>query len=373
MRTGEWPARIAVVFLLLPFWLTSEIRQASWPRAGKVAAIASLWLLTVTTAVASTATQPVPPPEPTEEGEPATPVASDSALAARQFDAAPSGWPTPSARAIEAYVVSVTDGDTIVLSGIDVGNIHASGGRSSRLIGVDTPEIFGASECYGTESSAFTKRELSRSRVLVEFDVDRLDQYDRALVYVWHPDGRLFNARLASEGYAQQLTVPPNVRYADLFGRLVREAREASRGLWGSGCASQQSAQAAPSLGASSGPTVDRDCPDFSSQADAQRFYEEQGGPARDPHRLDADNDGIACESSSGAAPAPQNNAPEPTEQSSGANNCHPSYPDFCIPPPPPDLDCKDVSGTNFTVRHDVSNADPHRFDADRDGVGCES
>src|ERR671923_489091 len=119
VRTGEWPARIAVVFLLLPFWLTSEIRQASWPRAGKVAAIASLWLLTVTTAVASTATQPVPPPEPTEEGEPATPVASDSALAARQFDAAPSGWPTPSARAIEAYVVSVTDGDTIVLSGID--------------------------------------------------------------------------------------------------------------------------------------------------------------------------------------------------------------------------------------------------------------
>jgi hypothetical protein len=48
---------------------------------------------------------------------------------------------------------------------------------------------------------------------------------------------------------------------------------------------------------------------------------------------------------------------------------CHPSYPDFCIPPPPPDLDCSDVSGSNFTV----VGSDPHGFDGDGDGVGCES
>lgn len=40
----------------------------------------------------------------------------------------------------------------------------------------------------------------------------------------------------------------------------------------------------------------DRDCADFSSQAQAQRFYKKHGGPKRDPHRLDADRDGIACE-----------------------------------------------------------------------------
>jgi hypothetical protein len=49
--------------------------------------------------------------------------------------------------------------------------------------------------------------------------------------------------------------------------------------------------------------------------------------------------------------------------------NCDPSYPDFCIPPPPPDLDCPDINGTDFTVQ----GADPHGFDADGDGVGCES
>lgn len=52
-----------------------------------------------------------------------------------------------------------------------------------------------------------------------------------------------------------------------------------------------------------------------------------------------------------------------------GGGNCSPAYPDFCIPPPPPDLDCGDVNGQNFTVR----SPDPHGFDSDGDGVGCET
>lgn len=50
-------------------------------------------------------------------------------------------------------------------------------------------------------------------------------------------------------------------------------------------------------------------------------------------------------------------------------DNCDPSYPDFCIPTPPPDLDCKDIPQKRFTVLQ----PDPHKFDADFDGVGCES
>lgn len=41
----------------------------------------------------------------------------------------------------------------------------------------------------------------------------------------------------------------------------------------------------------------DRNCGDFSTQAEAQACFIAAGGPARDPHRLDGDNDGIACES----------------------------------------------------------------------------
>jgi micrococcal nuclease len=42
---------------------------------------------------------------------------------------------------------------------------------------------------------------------------------------------------------------------------------------------------------------ADKDCSDFRSWRAAQSFYKRHGGPRRDPHRLDADRDGIACES----------------------------------------------------------------------------
>lgn len=42
---------------------------------------------------------------------------------------------------------------------------------------------------------------------------------------------------------------------------------------------------------------ADKDCSDFSSWRAAQKFYKKHGGPKYDPHRLDADHDGIACES----------------------------------------------------------------------------
>lgn len=48
---------------------------------------------------------------------------------------------------------------------------------------------------------------------------------------------------------------------------------------------------------------------------------------------------------------------------------CDPSYPTVCIPSPPPDLDCPDIPHRDFAVRQ----PDPHRFDGDRDGVGCET
>ncbi len=51
-------------------------------------------------------------------------------------------------------------------------------------------------------------------------------------------------------------------------------------------------------------------------------------------------------------------------------SNCDPSYSDRCIPSPPPDLDCEDISFRNFQVN---SSLDPHGFDQDDDGIGCET
>jgi hypothetical protein len=51
------------------------------------------------------------------------------------------------------------------------------------------------------------------------------------------------------------------------------------------------------------------------------------------------------------------------------SSNCDPSYPDVCIPSPPPDLNCGDIPQKRFTV----TGSDPHGFDRDGDGIGCES
>lgn len=78
-----------------------------------------------------------------------------------------------------------------------------------------------------------------------------------------------------------------------------------------------------------------------------------------DPHGFDADYDGIGCEVGS-----PQDTAEEPSTP-----ECDPSYPDVCIPPYPPDLDCGEIPYKNFRV----VGSDPHGFDGDKDGIGCES
>jgi micrococcal nuclease len=122
-----------------------------------------------------------------------------------------------------AQVERVTDGDTIRLVGL---------GRV-RLIGVDTPEVYGKQECYGREASAFVKRLLHRgSEVRYRVGPEPRDRYGRLLAYVWLEDGRFLNLLLAEDGYAVPLTIPPNVDYAARFVAAARRARERNRGLW---------------------------------------------------------------------------------------------------------------------------------------------
>jgi micrococcal nuclease len=130
----------------------------------------------------------------------------------------------------DAVVTRVVDGDTIV----------TSRGRV-RFIGVDTPESVDPRrpvQCFGREASAFTSSLLPpNTSIRLVYDVDREDQYGRTLAYVYRNDDGLFvNAKLVEDGYANVLTVPPNVAHADSFVALARAARDANRGLW-SACA----------------------------------------------------------------------------------------------------------------------------------------
>jgi micrococcal nuclease len=139
-----------------------------------------------------------------------------------------SSWPDPPKDAVAVKVQRVVDGDTFVAV--------VKGRRERiRVIGVDTPESVDPNrpdEPYGKEASDFAKHYLDGETVRLAGDAEPRDRYGRMLAYVWLRDGTFWNALLVAEGYAQQLTIPPNVTYASLFRRLVAEARSNDRGLW---------------------------------------------------------------------------------------------------------------------------------------------
>jgi len=198
-------------------------------------------------------------------------------------------------------VTNVVDGDTI-----DVADC-ADAGRV-RLILIDTPEVFGGTECLGKEASAYTTAALEGRTVELERDVSNRDSFGRYLRYVWI-GGELFNEQIVRDGYALLATYPPDVKYVDTIRAAQEEAFAAERGLWSPSVCSAPSA------------------------------------PAVLP-------------------PAP----PAASPTAPGDGNCDPSYPSVCIPSPPPDLDCAEIPHRNFPV----IGADPHRFDGDNDGLGCE-
>ncbi len=125
--------------------------------------------------------------------------------------------------AASTRVTRVVDGDTVVLAGP---------GRA-RLIGVDTPEVYGGRECFGPQASEYAERMLAGREVSYTVGRERRDRYGRLLVYLWLDDGRSFNGLLVADGYARILTIRPNDLHGRLFGRLAAAARERRAGLWG--------------------------------------------------------------------------------------------------------------------------------------------
>ena len=134
-------------------------------------------------------------------------------------------WSAPAT--FEGMVERVVDGDTIhVRLGTRVEKV--------RYIGINTPEVHHPTkgeEPGGREAAEVNRRLIEGKTVRLELDVRERDRYGRLLAYVWVGDV-MVNAELVRLGYAQVMTVPPNVRYQQLFLKLQREAREAGRGLW---------------------------------------------------------------------------------------------------------------------------------------------
>ncbi len=146
-------------------------------------------------------------------------------------------------------VLEVTDGDTIKLE--KLGKV--------RFIGVDTPEknegdkldrIARESgqdkeviQAMGRAASLFTKDLILGKEVWVELDAREHDPYRRILAYIYLPvnDGDWnyaqknyvqVNLEIIRAGWADPLTIPPNVAYVEFYEEASREARQNNLGMW---------------------------------------------------------------------------------------------------------------------------------------------
>ncbi len=121
-----------------------------------------------------------------------------------------------------ARVIEVVDGDTIRA---DYGGVN----ESIRLIGFDAPE---SGEPFSDEATRALAALVGDREVELEFDVDRRDQYDRLLAYLW-VGSTLVNAEMLRAGLATLYTVPPNVAHVETLQQAQDEAHGAGRGIWG--------------------------------------------------------------------------------------------------------------------------------------------
>jgi micrococcal nuclease len=124
-----------------------------------------------------------------------------------------------------ATVISVLDGDTIVLED----------GRHVRLVQLDAPET-DERECFADQAKTVLYRLIPpASEVEIETDpaLDKVDRYGRTLAYV-RKDGANINLELVREGAAAPWFFEGDRgHYASEFLEAGRDAREHQRGLWG--------------------------------------------------------------------------------------------------------------------------------------------
>jgi micrococcal nuclease len=220
-----------------------------------------------------------------------------------------------------AVVERIVDGDTIEVRVDEPGALPAQATYDIRLLEIDTPETKKPGtpvQCFGPEATAFAKERLPvGSTVYLVADAEETDRYGRYLRYVFTVDGGFFNLQAVRRGYAEAVLYEPNDRYIQRMRAAEAEARAAERGQWGAcgkggppgpvaGAGSGQGSDQGTANGpggargengrcspAYSGACVPPAPPDVDcSQLEASGF----ASVGDDPHRLDGDGDGTACE-----------------------------------------------------------------------------
>lgn len=131
-----------------------------------------------------------------------------------------------------ARVVQVVDGDTV-----DV-RLRSGAKRRVRMIGIDTPEVYGGVECGGRKASASLKKLLPRGtrvRLVSDPSQARVDRYGRLLRYVVKSaTGVDVNRKQVWRGWARVYVYANDpFKRVGTYRIAQRSARAHDRGIWG--------------------------------------------------------------------------------------------------------------------------------------------
>lgn len=136
--------------------------------------------------------------------------------------------------AAAAELVRIVDGDTII--------VELEGNQERvRLLNIDTPETVHPSqpvECGGPEATQAINGLLSPGDlVILEFDVDLRDRYDRLLAGAFTEE-LFINEELARQGWAEPVYFAPNDRFLPVIEEAWAQAEAQEAGLFSSrlGC-----------------------------------------------------------------------------------------------------------------------------------------
>lgn len=139
-------------------------------------------------------------------------------------------WPEGLVDGGSARIVSVIDGDTVVLED----------GRQVRLIGTQAPKLaLGRRGFVDWPLSAEARdllAELADGRtVTVAYGGERIDRYDRVLAQLFRDDGVWLQGEMVRRGFARVYSFDDNRRGVRELLALEEEARAAGRGIWADG------------------------------------------------------------------------------------------------------------------------------------------
>ncbi|MGH7808148.1 MAG: thermonuclease family protein [Thermodesulfobacteriota bacterium] len=126
----------------------------------------------------------------------------------------------------EHAVLSVIDGDTVLIEGIDT---HV------RYLEIDAPEILtddSPGDPLSLESKQLNERIVLGKKVKLEFDRQKYDDYGRVLAYV-HVDGIFVNEEIVRNGLARAFIIQPNDKYSKVIYEAEEKAKREKKGIWG--------------------------------------------------------------------------------------------------------------------------------------------